>query len=36
MEVLCGFSKMVKNVGINGDQVGQLGMWRILDGKEDE
>jgi hypothetical protein len=25
MEVLYGFSKMIKNVGIIGDQVGQLG-----------
>jgi hypothetical protein len=25
MEVLCGFSKMIKNIDIIGDQVGQLG-----------
>jgi hypothetical protein len=25
MEVLCGFSKMIENVGIIGDRVGQLG-----------
>jgi hypothetical protein len=24
MEVLCGFNKMIKNVGIIGDRVGQL------------
>jgi hypothetical protein len=28
MEVLCGFSKMIENVGIIGDQVGQLGESR--------
>jgi hypothetical protein len=36
MEVLCGYSKMIENVGIIGDWVGRLGMWRILDGKDDE
>jgi hypothetical protein len=25
MEVLCGFSKMIENIGIIGDQAGQLG-----------
>jgi hypothetical protein len=25
MEVLCGFSKMLENVGIIGDWAGQLG-----------
>jgi hypothetical protein len=25
MEVLCGFSKMIENVGIIGDRAGQLG-----------
>jgi hypothetical protein len=25
MEVLCGFSKMIKNVGIIRDRAGQLG-----------
>jgi hypothetical protein len=25
MEVLCGFSKMIENVGIIRDQTGQLG-----------
>jgi hypothetical protein len=25
MEVLCAFSKMIDDVGIIGDQVGQLG-----------
>jgi hypothetical protein len=25
MEVLCGYSKMTRNVGIIGDRVGQLG-----------
>jgi hypothetical protein len=25
MEVLYGFSKMIENVGINGDRAGQLG-----------
>jgi hypothetical protein len=25
MEVLCGFSKMLENVGIIGDQTAQLG-----------
>jgi hypothetical protein len=25
MKVLCGFSKMIDNVGIIGDRVGQLG-----------
>jgi hypothetical protein len=28
MEVLCGFSKMIENVGIIGDRVGQLGDTR--------
>jgi hypothetical protein len=26
MEVLCGYSKMIENVGIIGDWVGRLGM----------
>jgi hypothetical protein len=25
MEILCGFSKMIKNVGIIGDRLGKLG-----------
>jgi hypothetical protein len=25
IEVLCGFSKMIENVGIIGDRAGQLG-----------
>jgi hypothetical protein len=37
MEVLCGFSKVIRNVGIIGDRAGQLGeSGGILDGKEDE
>jgi hypothetical protein len=37
IELLCRFSKVIRNVGIIGDQAGQLGKsGGILDGKEDE
>jgi hypothetical protein len=35
MDVLCGYSKMIENVGIIGDRAVPLGMWRILDLKDD-
>jgi hypothetical protein len=25
MEVLCGFTKMIENIGVSGDRMGQLG-----------